>query len=220
MKKFSISLATLLIVVLLSGCSLWQSKAVNKANLQMATSTTPQRQNQMMPDYPEGSSADISVGTKVMAIGLSNADGSIFADRIFIGTTTTDFSILQNGFEKVPNMNNASGTPPNFNRTGEGERQVQDVDTVGERQAPPDFADLSEEEKKLMQERMQNRPAGHDKLSQNASTGAGNVNGEVLNIDDSSLTLKLDSGGTKLVLISEFTKIYLLPAENDVNNSM
>lgn len=220
MKKFSISLVTLLIVILLSGCSLWQSKPVNKTNLQTASSTTSQRQNQMMLDYPEGSRVDILIGAKVMVLGPSNTDGSMFAERIFIGSTSTDFSTMQNGFEKLPNIDNASGTPPNFNRLEAGERKIQDVDTASGRQVPPDFTNLSDEEKQLMQERMQNRTSGQNRPGQNTSAGIGNVNGEVLNIDDSSLTLKLNSGGTKLVLFSEFTKIYLLPTENDVNNNM
>jgi hypothetical protein len=80
--------------------------------------------------------------------------------------------------------------------------------------ARPDFNNLSEEEKQAMQERMQNLQNNQPISGSKRLAGAGSAQGEVLQVDSSSITVKLISGGTKFLFISDNTKIYLVSTDN------
>lgn len=146
--------------------------------------------DQLSPD-------DLVDGKMVMVTGTENADGSISADRIIIGDQNMDFNALGRNF--IPpeqnnianNDNQVSQTSPDF---AEGERL--------------DFQNMSDEERQAFREQMMANGNG-PRMDGTGNIGQAMVrlNGEILSVDDDSLTIKLELGGSKLVFFSPETQI-------------
>jgi len=154
--------------------------------------------NQLSPD-------DLVEGKIVMVTGTENSDGSISADRIIIGDQNMDFNTLGGNFisSEQNNVENNDKqipqTPPGF--------------TEGER---PDFQNMSDEERQAFKEQMIVNGNGSGMGgTRNVDQTMARLKGEILSVDEDNLTIKLESGGSKLVFFSTETQI-LEPKQDDL----
>ena len=165
-----------------------------------------ENQNDIWQDNFNQLSLDDLVGGKmVMVTGTENSDGSISADRIIVGDQNMDFNNLGRNFV-APEQNNIANndnqipqTPPEF--TGGGR---------------PDFQNMSDEDRQALREQMMDNVNGaRTGSTRSAGQAMARLNGEILSVDDDSLTIKLEAGGSKLVFFSSETQI-LEPKLNDL----
>lgn len=134
--------------------------------------------------------SELAVGKMVTIFGASNSDGTISAARIILG--------------EMPIMPDAaSGTPKKFTRTtvdnsvGGGEGVQPPGDGEFRFRERPDMANASGD---AAQTQQRTRPMGESIIV-----------GEILSIDENSLTLKIKDGGSKIVYFTANTKAYLAP---------
>ena len=207
----------------LSGCA-GQKTADNETGDQNRSAGT-ERQNTnggqmriMNDNFAAASLSALAVGQKIMVMGAANADGSVMANQIIIGNADTDFS-TSTFFRGLAGPGTASGTegglPDRQMPQGEDSRQRQrewQERTGGERPDFSRFENMTDGEREAMRERMMAEGGGMAgggarQITRGANSGASRLSGEILDLDHSSLTLKLDAGGSKLVFYSQSTMI-------------
>ena len=204
-KKQHIIISFLVIILLTTaGCSLFNQQQTNdnqKDKQQNQTQNYNDNQiNKWNENFSEANLNDLAVGKKVSIMGTENTDGSVVANRIFIGDKETDFQNMNRIMR--PADNNGDNHPlPNFK---------------GERQNFEQFQNMSEEERMKMMEKMRTRretsSAGRPS---NIEKGITRLIGEIIGKDKSTITLKLENGGSKIVFFSESTDV-----KKFINNSM
>ena len=132
------------------------------------------------------SSDELAVGTLVMAMGEENQDGSITARRIVIVTS----------WENFENFNFRPSDPSADSEARRG--------PMPEGTNPEEFRNLSQEErKKRMQEIHGDSPQGAKKEGLSFAS----VQGEILDKDESTITIKLIEEGSELVFYNSDTQI-------------
>ncbi|MFH1822833.1 MAG: hypothetical protein ABH830_03975 [Patescibacteria group bacterium] len=203
MKKNILIFLSMVFLLTVSGCSLnGQNGGGNKngagsggvENKQQNQEQT-NNQNKMQrwqENFDEASSTEIVIGSKILVMGDENSDGSIIADRIIIGGGEMNMQELgvvmgekQQIREKIRNI------------TG---------DNNGTLRERPDFQNMSDEERTKMREQMQEK--GITRGTTGERTDGAKItrlNGEIIAKDAESITIKLDSGGSKLIFLSSST---------------
>ncbi len=111
-------------------------------------------------------------------MGTENFDGSVIADRIIIGDSETEFAQMGGDM---------------------GSREISKENVSGR------VDEEREEIRKKMEERTANGMRGN--TSVNVDQSAVRLRGEIIGIDDNSLTLKLDTSGSKIIFYSDSTEI-------------
>lgn len=208
MKKNYFTILFLAIISLtVAGCSISNKKTnENQQNNDQkpVQNAGDEQMNRWNENFSEGSLSDLKISQKVSVMGTKNANGSIAANQIIIGDSETDFNELgenmRSGGRNATNTNleNNLGSQPPQRPEGQSPNFEQFQNMTGEERA------------KLRPERMaggmgRGAPANIDQKM-------ARLNGEILDKDDTSLTLKLATGGSKLIFFTEDTKI-LRPKE-------
>jgi len=182
----------------------------------------------MNDNFTAASSSALAVGQKVMVIGTSNSDGSLAASQIIIGNSDTDFA--SSSFMMFRGRT-ATGTPDNGNSGGTASGQpgrrngMGQVGQGGARTGNPQFQNMSDAERQQFIENMRANGGGNftgGTGSGGAQTGgrqfrAGSsapVAGEIIDLGESTITVKLDSGGSRLVFYSEKTAVSIIKQNN------
>ena len=180
-KAFFLSL--ILLAVIATGCI--QKQTAHEETVQ------PQRNNlnQEFPNrqafdgerFDEASKGDLTVGTKISAMGEEGSDGALIADRIIIGAFNVEFF----------------GPPAGQIGDGEAAKPPGDQPQFGNGDFNPEqFQNMTEEERQQFFAERQ-RPGGFGAGGGGFTTRAGaRATGEILSIDDLSITIKLDEGGS------------------------
>jgi hypothetical protein len=151
-----------------------------------------------MDNLETGGPDDLVIGEQIFVMGTENQDGSITAERVYIG-------------EYNENSQGGSGFPQDGTgiekRLPEGNRP-----SMPEGINPEEFRNLSMEERR---ERMQEIRGDNFSLNGQSDVGFARVRGEIINKDETSLTLKLIDGGSKFIFYSAGTQIMKIvePAE-------
>ncbi len=136
-------------------------------------------------NLPTGTADDLIIGEEVTANGTENQDGSITATTIFIGT-----------------LKDRPQFPPDTEKDFSNRLIPEGFD-------PEEFRNLSQKERtKRMQEM---RTSGEMPLMKGMEGqmegGAAFVQGDIIDKDEMSITVKLVEGGSKLVFYSNNTQI-------------
>lgn len=206
MKKYFVFLLALTIV--LAGCSDLNKNADN----QNQNNNTGQRQGNM-PNFEDNFDiaevSELVPDARVMVIGTANEDGSIAATQIVINNQDFDFkNMMPSEVLDAPGLNG-------------DQNQEQAQNQNQQKFNRPDFANMSDEQRDQMKEQFQNGEMGNrpgiDSGSANggfAGSQSARVNGIVMNFDDTQLTLKIDDSGSKIIFVSDLTKI-LKPKPRD-----
>ena len=201
MKKnyilFSILLSSLLFITACSKNNTGNSKQSNddSGNINSQDSQDPE-ENNWQENFEEITLADLQAGQKVMIMGTANTDGSLIAESIILGKAGEDFGVFGpadraflDGVKENEQVPDSAVSQPNF---------------AG--QDRPDFANMTDEEREAMREKMMANSPGAG-AGRTVSNSALRIAGEILAIDESSLTVKIDEGGSKLVFFSGETRI-------------
>jgi len=226
-KKDKVVIFLLLIPLLIAGCS--SQKA--SSSTQESSSGTDTQDVARGPvkiesdNLIEGTLDDLKVGGNILAVGDENADGSVVAIQIITGENPEDF-------------NNLGGRAFRDNATSTRRRIATSSDE--QRSDPAQFQNMSDEERAAMRENMQrdmgNRPDFSEEdranFAQRRNTASGQTNsnsnrtqqaarvrnsrtvGEIISIVDGVITVKLESGGSKLIFYSDETVVNNIKKEN------
>lgn len=196
MKKKKTLIIPFLIIslVIITGCSI-NSSGDNKEQRQNTRQETTARQ---MPNwdenFSEGSINDLEIGQKVSIMGTENADKSVVAERIMIGNSKTDWQ----------KTGRAMGPPPITDQETDNDAGQPQPDFDGQRPNFERFQNMSEEERvKFREEMMAQRETSGMTRPNRAGGSITRLNGEIIDKDDTSIILKLEGGGSKLIFLSE-----------------
>ncbi|MBU4482229.1 hypothetical protein KKC16_02145 [Patescibacteria group bacterium] len=195
MKKNYLIIFILLFVLVISGCA----KKVDTNNInQNQQQAQENNQPQWNENFDEASLDDLLVGGQAMIMGTENSDNSISANQIMIGNTASDF-------QNMNQMRRPTSTAEINNN------QLQP--SAGFNGQRPNFQNMSDEERAKMREQMVvgGGTAGGGRVrSGNMGGGATRLVGEILDKDESTITLKLKDGGSKLIFFSEDTNVSIV----------
>ncbi len=130
---------------------------------------------------------DLETGQQVLVMGTENSDGSISANQIVIGNDESDFKNMAGPLIKDDENNDVQ---PEKNKS-----------------------EMSEEERaKFREEKMAEKEASGESIKSDNTT---RVTGEIFDKDDTTITLKIKEGGSRLVFYSDKTKVLRLKTENE-----
>ena len=213
LMKYYIPIFALLVSLILVGAGCGNKDTKNTAQNKNPEASQNRQSFLDNENFADASLSDLTVGAKILVMGSTNSDGSVTAESILIGASQEDFqNIMRAGMEK------ASSTP--FGEDVSAEAQ-------GQRPESSQFQNMSQEERqKFMEERMKERgidmPEGGFQMPTGQAGGTGqiktgmriagaggmaNINGEILSINDSVITIKLADGGSKIIFISSDTAV-------------
>ncbi|MCX6779291.1 MAG: hypothetical protein NTU97_03610 [Candidatus Magasanikbacteria bacterium] len=194
-KKYSLPLLLLVVFVLAgAGCATKQALKNNNGDFVKGNQNREggnfASSSEFMAGRVKGSLDDLKEGTKVMVMGISNQDGTISASQILIG----DFN------------NFASSTRPLFASS-----------TVGKQGGVP-----GQRQGGQMQGRQgdganfggQRQGGGQGRARM---AGQARVIGEILKKDTIGLVIKINDGGSKIVLYSDKTEVFSLSTSTPPN---
>ena len=134
-------------------------------------------------------------------MGPDEGAGSIVAERIIIGNAETNFDELGGGPMGDPSQGQG------------GQLQVesdQNQNNNGQQRMGPlaGFEDMTNEQRAEMRQRFEaNIGSQFQQRSFNRGSSFLRVSGEIIKLDEVSLTLKLNDGGSRLVFVSETTMV-------------
>lgn len=196
-KQFLIIFILLISVLTVTGCTT-ENDAQNENQLQNQQKEDNVTQPARNQNFEEAGLDDLKIGIYVSVAGTENSDGSISASQIMVGNNEADFKKMA-GLTQPPNDND--------NQAKDSGEQPADINTN-----KPNFEqmqNMSEEERiKFREEMRAGREAGDGNSHRaNMKSGMTRLNGEIIDIDDTTITLKIKKGGSKLVFYSDETKV-------------
>lgn len=147
---------------------------------------------------------DLAAGQSVMVIGTSNADGSLSANRILFGEAGADLSAL--GRNLPPQGSPTSDGSANTNRSAAQAEQSADGPPVDFQGSPDGFQNISPEQREQFRA-ARAADGGQTRSARAGGQGMARVIGEIIERTDTSLTVKLADGGSKLIFFSDATTV-------------
>ncbi|MBU1202944.1 hypothetical protein KKH39_02795 [Patescibacteria group bacterium] len=203
-KNHFIYIFILLGLFFLSGCS------KNKIN-NSETNTNIQPDNSWQENFDEVSVGEFVLGERVSVMGEENSEGSIVATSIILIPNGQEFQ----NFDPPDMVNNV----PDQNKENFPTNNINNTDQPNfDRASRPDFQNMSEEERQARREQLMDSGATAGNVNRAGLGGNARINGEILSINDSGLTIKLADGGSKLVFFSSDTKFLAPKAISDIES--
>jgi len=213
-NKYIMVTFLVLVMLVLTGCSGGENKQEQNTE-QKQTETKQENTTQNFfsdrEDMEEINLTELKVGGRILVMGIQNDDKSVNSEVIILGGVETDFNEMVGGFGGGI-QNGMTDKITEGDQNGLPEMPVQNMD-IDQRQNLPDFSNMSDEERQVMREQMAGQNRGIDSAMSGKQIDGGvrqstiRVVGEIISLDDSSLTLKSEEGGSKLVFVSGNTKI-------------
>lgn len=208
MRKYIFLLALIFSFALVgAGCQKNDTAKNGSASNQRATGAVGQA-SFMNNDILEDSSVDkLVLGEKISVMGTANGDGSITAQTIIIG----DFSKMQMAVKKPENLPEGVEMPADTKGT-----RISFDGASGERPDVSQFQNMTDEERQKMRDQIGGARVGGGTTGGTgqgmraggfAGAGGRNANGEIIDVDESTITLKLADGGSSLIFYSSETAV-------------
>ncbi len=205
MKKNYLVLILLAGGLMLAGCANSNQQGNQNANTSGQQERGEVRGVMFSGDnFSEAAITDLIVGLRVMVFGTENSDKSVTADRIIIGDSKTDFDEMfrrptttlegESGAEAGTRV---SVTPP----ANMPEEMRQNMER---------FQNMPEEERAQFREQMAQQGGGaamQRRAVGGLGGGAQRVAGEILSIEDGTIIIKLEDGGSRLIFVTEKTAV-------------
>lgn len=173
------------VILLISGCGKTSTSETVKLDV-----NRPKNDKQMKIDLPKGATIDLVVGKKIMAMGNSSQDGVFTASRIIIGGPQ-GYGMF-GGPVSSTTRTDFTQYPANIQNGEKGNIQWQ--------------RKLEDQDGKNVQQRADN--------PNRSRTGGNNISraiGEIVKIDQNSIILKADDGGSQIIFFSDKTEIFFTP---------
>lgn len=202
MRKHYIAIfAFLIILLIISGCANKENQTDKEQQYNNQNQSQKFQNSQQMKldeNFEEANSSDLEIGYNVLAMGSENSDGSIIADQIIFSSTEIDFENIvgsmrtqTNNNSDDQNINNQTHQPlDNTNNTRPNLEEMQN---------------MPEEERINMIENMRAQ-RGEGGIS-NMRKSIIRLSGKLINKDETTITIELNDGGSKLIFYSDDTKI-------------
>lgn len=201
MPKFLIlSVAVLVLVIMGAGCN--ADKQTGENTNQNQNNFNSHRMSSGTPDNMRvmGTSTDLIVSKKVVVMGTTNSDGTITAQQIMIG----DVSAMPFGTSTRKQLNFNSST------SGDDSGQITPPPSSDGQQWQPPADGQMPEQAQFRQRTGDGENMEGNKIRPARVAGQTSTVGEILKKDDTSLVIKLNDGGSKIVFYSATTKIFIL----------
>ena len=180
MKKYYIIILVVIIGLTVSIYFLSKDKANDNQSVSVLENQTNNKLEK--PKWEDGFTKagldDLEINQKILVMGSENSNGSIIADRIIIGDNEIEFTQMGGDMER---------------------REINKENVSGE------IDEEREEMRKTVEGRTTDGTRGN--ISVNTDQSVVRLIGEIIDIDDDSLTLKLDTSGSKIIFYSDSTEI-------------
>ncbi|PIR66977.1 MAG: hypothetical protein COU51_01000 [Parcubacteria group bacterium CG10_big_fil_rev_8_21_14_0_10_36_14] len=192
MKKIYISIFALLIAFVLVGAGCQKNTTDEISTGRAGRVGQASFMNNDM--FDDASADELILGEKISVMGATNSDGSVTAQTIIIG----DFSKMQ-GIVK-PEGTQQDGQSPDTN-----------IPNIGQRPDASQFQNMTDEKRQKMRDQMtasrKTATGGQGTRTGSINQSTGRANGEIINIDETTITVKLADGGSSLIFYSSETVI-------------
>jgi len=148
-------------------------------------------------NFSEAGLNDLEIGQRILIMGTENSDGSVTASQIIIGENETIFSQLSGNRAQQELNEDDIGNSKDKRSMDRSKDQISN------------FQNLSQEERMgFMKER--GVSGVRRDISANISQNIIRLSGEIISIDNISLTLKLETSGSKIIFISDTTNVNII----------
>lgn len=181
MSKNLLSVVIIIGAVVLLGAGCAKQSTTNKKQLGNRGNNTTSTERGFKIEGTKTTSADLVIGKKIMVLGTANTDGTISATQILLGDFMSRPGFSTSTFSSSTARRTFSQGQP---RTGGNANWQGQRGESGTRTA--------------------NRP------QMQGARGAGRVVGDIIKKDDTSLVLKDQSGGSKIIFYSVKTEILIV----------
>jgi hypothetical protein len=200
-KNYFIVFILIVILVAMTGCGNENKETSNQNGDQQTETNRVFRTNE---NFAEASLDDLEIGQQVLAMAVENSDGSLTAENLIIGGESQDWQMAFGPMQPRSGMPGEDGqTSPDF--------------SAGERPNFEELQNMSEEERTQFMENMraERQQAGANLSGRRGGNMITRLAGEIIDMDDKSVTLKLEEGGSKLVFYSDKTVVLKPKEQND-----
>lgn len=180
-KKIFIAPLLLVSIVMLSGCSTQQNNIdIGKQNQQKQGNENEIKDDDqfLKENFEELTLEDLNIGDAISVVGQEDSSGAFSAVRIVVGQTPDKIRTFQEN-----NSDKTAGREQGYGQYNE----------------KPDFKNMSKGGRQKIMAQTNGRASA---LNDTKSSTVTRLNGEILDIDENSLTLKLNDGGSKLIYTS------------------
>ncbi|MBA3047344.1 hypothetical protein KKC83_02465 [Patescibacteria group bacterium] len=207
------------VFVLVTGCSS-KKQADNNS---LINNNRPQEQNIAREPMKiesgnliDGTIGDLTAGSKILAVGNTNADGSVIAFQIIKGESFEDFRSMGGNMTRDRNMGTSTieRTAANAGEQRFNPEQFQDMSDEDRAKLREGMArdmggaNLTEEDRAQFMEGRANRQAANGAIASRA--GIARVSGEIIDLGEGMITLKLENSGSKLIFFSDKTIVNII----------
>ena len=198
-KKFLSILAVVAFLLTLTGCGQTAPAAPQAQNNKGAGANRGNGFEQMVSSSPlfanrqPGTVLDLAVGKRIMAFGTANPDTTINAQQIILG------AFPNFGFNRphptsttsTIDFSQRSSSPQGGNWNGGQGGQGQGSTTV----------------------------SGRSGGNRQRAAASGRASGEIMKLDSSSIVLKTENGGSRIIFYSDKTQIFILPVTSTISST-
>ncbi len=146
---------------------------------------------------------DLTIGQKIIVMATEDSDGNASANQILIGNAETDFKKFnQMARPKIQTVENNVES-----------KTITHPTNMPDRQNFEQFQNMTEEDRAKLREKMQANNVNKGTKTFSTKQAITRFIGEIIKKDKTSLTIKLDVGGSKLIFFSTDTKVNIIKIE-------
>ena len=190
-----------IILIFFTGCATKNkvNEDIQENHSQTETKDSNAPANTFGNNLEESNLDDLTIGQKIIVMATEDSGGNASANQILIGNTETDF-------EKFNQMTQSKVKTVGNNTESETITPPMDMP---DRQNVKQSQNMTEEERTKLRAEMQTNGVNKNIRTSNSMQTTTRFIGEIVKKDETSLTMKLDTGGSKLIFFPQIPRSIL-----------